>query len=363
ESRAAGRGGTTDEDKPRRTSCFPDSAYAVVMKCHNFRLNKLEAVKMYKQHNNIMGVAIMEIDILERLRCLYSYRCNIIRWDGYFFTQSSICLSFELLDIDLGRYVSGRSRTRCLTVAEVRPILHQVTTALFHLKSLGIIHCDVKPENILCVDRRQQPLQVKLADFGLARVAYNFNPAIPAQTLCYRAPEVLVGRNYNEAIDMWSLGATAAGLVLGSPLYLVKNEYDALRAIIKTQGQLSDQLLDQGSLTEYYFVKNANSSQKWTLQTREVHERQTGCRPVQKLITLNKMLHLDPKERVEPLQALLHGFFTEDTPSDYLIRPAPVSSATHRRSLLPLSASPPFSSAPPLVRLDWPPADLWTRSF
>uniref|UniRef100_A0A674N134 Protein kinase domain-containing protein n=1 Tax=Takifugu rubripes TaxID=31033 RepID=A0A674N134_TAKRU len=235
-----------------------EGAYAVVMKCHNFRLNKLEA--------------------------------------------SSICLSFELLDIDLGRYVSGRSRTRCLTVAEVRPILHQVTTALFHLKSLGIIHCDVKPENILCVDRRQQPLQVKLADFGLARVAYNFNP-------------VLVGRNYNEAIDMWSLGATAAGLVLGSPLYLVKNEYDALRAIIKTQGQLSDQLLDQGSLTEYYFVKNANSSQKWTLQTREVHERQTGCRPVQKLITLNKMLHLDPKERVEPLQALLHGFFTEDTPS------------------------------------------------
>uniref|UniRef100_A0A674PQN3 Protein kinase domain-containing protein n=1 Tax=Takifugu rubripes TaxID=31033 RepID=A0A674PQN3_TAKRU len=209
--------------------------------------------------------------------------------------SNSICLSFELLDIDLGRYVSGRSRTRCLTVAEVRPILHQVTTALFHLKSLGIIHCDVKPENILCVDRRQQPLQVKLADFGLARVAYNFNPAIPAQTLCYRAPEVLVGRNYNEAIDMWSLGATAAGLVLGSPLYLVKNEYDALRAIIKTQGQLSDQLLDQGSLTEYYF-------------------RQTGCRPVQKLITLN-MLHLDPKERVEPLQALLHGFFTEDTPS------------------------------------------------
>uniref|UniRef100_A0A674PHL5 Protein kinase domain-containing protein n=1 Tax=Takifugu rubripes TaxID=31033 RepID=A0A674PHL5_TAKRU len=256
-----------------------EGAYAVVMKCHNFRLNKLEAVKMYKQHNNIMGVAIMEIDILERLRCLYSYRCNIIRWDGYFFTQSSICLSFELLDIDLGRYVSGRSRTRCLTVAEVRPILHQVTTALFHLKSLGIIHCDVKPENILCVDRRQQPLQVKLADFGLARVAYNFNPAIPAQTLCYRAPEVLVGRNYNEAIDMWSLGATAAGLVLGSPLYLVKNEYDALRAIIKTQGQLSDH------------------SQKWTLQTREVHERQTGC------------------QRVEPLQALLHGFFTEDTPS------------------------------------------------
>lgn len=319
-----------------------EGAYAVVMKCHNFRLNKLEAVKMYKQHNNIMGVAIMEIGILERLRCLYSYSSNIIRWDGYFFTQSSICLSFELLDIDLGRYVSGRSRTRSLSVAEVRPILHQVTTALFHLKSLGIIHCDVKPENILCVDRRQRPLQVKLADFGLARVAYNFNPAIPAQTLCYRAPEVLVGHNYNEAIDMWSLGATAAGLVLGSPLYLVRNEYDALRAIIKTQGHLSDQLLDQGSLTEYYFVKNANGCQKWTLQTREVHERQTGCRPVQKLITLNvlddicdimdimygkqrdhflfvdlvkKMLHLDPIERIEPLQALLHGFFTEDTPS------------------------------------------------
>lgn len=317
-----------------------EGAYAVVMKCHNVRTNKMEAVKLYKQHPNVVGLAQLEIGILERLRRLYSYRCNIVLWDSYFYTNTSIGLSFELLDIDLCSYVSGPSWTRTLTAAEVRPILHQITTALFHLKSMGIIHADLKPENILCVDRHQQPLQVKLADFGLARVSNNFDPVLPAQTLWYRAPEVLVGHKYDEAIDMWSLGVTAAGLILGVPLYRVYNEYDALRAIIQTQGRLPDHLLDHGRFTKDYFVKNVDSSSQWTLKAPEVYERQAGYHLEKKLFTLNdlddicdimnitsgkqrdhfrlvdlikKMLHLDPSKRIEPLQALLHGFFNEET--------------------------------------------------
>lgn len=314
-----------------------EGTYAVVMMCHDIRTNKIEAVKVYKQHNNVSSVAQKEIGILERLRRLDPDRCNVVRWNGYFSANKSICLRFELLDIDLASYVHGPSCTRCLTAAEVRPILHQLTTALFHLKSLGIIHADIKPENILCVNRYQQPLQVKLADFGLARLSCWFDPTVPAQTLWYRAPEVLVGHRYNEAIDMWSLGATAAGLVLGKPLYPVYDEYDALRAIIQTHGQFSDYLLDHGRFTQAYFVKN--NYQRWTLKTPEVYEHQRGYHPAEELNTLacldqiryvmdsisgswsdhfllvdliKKMLHLNPSERIDPQEALLHTFFIEN---------------------------------------------------
>lgn len=315
-----------------------EGAYGVVMKCRNIQTNKMEAVKMYKQRSNMAQVAKMEIGILKRVKRLNSYKSNIVQWNSHFFTKSSICLTFELLDRDLASYVHGPSGARRLNVREVRPILHQLTTALFHLKSIGVIHADVKPENVLCVDQPQQPLQVKLGDFGLARLSENMDPSLPAQTLWYRAPEVLVGHQYNEAIDMWSLGAMAAELVLGTPLHPVTDEYNALRAIGELQGQPPDRLLDNGMWTEEYYVQDADSPRRWTLRSPEFGEHQMFFQPAEErhnlaalddiqnrmdsasgkqhdhfllMDLIKRMLHLDPAKRIEPLQALLHRLFTK----------------------------------------------------
>lgn len=96
-------------------------------------------------------------------------------------------------------------------MSEVRPITHQLSTALDHLKTVGIVHADLKPDNILCVNRNQLPIRVKLADFGLVQYLEKIDSTWPIQILGYRAPEVLVRSVYNEAVDMWSLGVTAAG--------------------------------------------------------------------------------------------------------------------------------------------------------
>lgn len=55
-----------------------------------------------------------------------------------------------------------------LPLNAIRPILFQVLTALLKLKSLGLIHADLKPENIMLVDPQQQPYRVKVIDFGSA---------------------------------------------------------------------------------------------------------------------------------------------------------------------------------------------------
>uniref|UniRef100_A0AAZ1XJR9 Protein kinase domain-containing protein n=1 Tax=Oreochromis aureus TaxID=47969 RepID=A0AAZ1XJR9_OREAU len=193
----------------------------------------------------ILQQAKMEIFILEQLRGLDAdrYRCNIVQWNGFFLDHQRICLNFELLDQCLWDYIEDR-KNQGLPISEVRPILHQLTNALSHLGSLGIVHADLKPGNIMVVNRHKCPIKVKLIDFGFACPVSKVNPGGCEGTVGYRAPEVVIGSRYNEAIDMWSLGLVAVELATGVPFYPGKNDYDVLKFIIQTQGQPPDHVLD-----------------------------------------------------------------------------------------------------------------------
>ncbi|KAK5927033.1 hypothetical protein CgunFtcFv8_022560 [Champsocephalus gunnari] len=142
-----------------------------------------------------------------------------------------------------------------LPIAEIRPVLRQLTTALLHLEALEIIHADIKPENIMVVNRLQHPLQVKLIDFGLARHVSEAVPGTAVQSLWYRAPEVLLGMDFSEQIDMWSLGAVAAEIAAGFALFPADHKYDTLK-----------QIVDLGSYNQ----------QIWTLKTPWEFALQTG---------------------------------------------------------------------------------------
>lgn len=58
--------------------------------------------------------------------------------------------------------------------------------ALDALKSLGILHTDIKPENILFVNKQAQPMRVKLIDFGEAIPATKVQPGMDLQPVGYR---------------------------------------------------------------------------------------------------------------------------------------------------------------------------------
>uniref|UniRef100_A0A3P9BD42 Protein kinase domain-containing protein n=1 Tax=Maylandia zebra TaxID=106582 RepID=A0A3P9BD42_9CICH len=139
-------------------------------------------------------------------------------------------------------------------VTHVRPILGQLTNALSHLGSVGMVHADLKPGNIMVVNRHESPIKVKLIDFGLACPASAVMPGDRVGTVGYCAPEVMLGLPYNEASDMWSLGLVAVELATGVPLYPSENDYDYLKFIIETQGQPPDHVLDSGVYTENYFI-------------------------------------------------------------------------------------------------------------
>ncbi|KAM4795262.1 ribosomal protein S6 kinase-related protein isoform 2-T2 [Rhinophrynus dorsalis] len=94
----------------------------------------------------------------------------------------------------------------------VRLFAAELVSALVYLHDVGIIHRDVKMENVLLDERGH----LKLTDFGLSRqLPFGERAYTICGTLQYMAPEVLSGGPYSHAADWWSLGVLLFALVTG----------------------------------------------------------------------------------------------------------------------------------------------------
>jgi len=95
-------------------------------------------------------------------------------------------------------------------------ILRQIVSAVYYLHTLGIAHCDLKPENFIFMNKKKDSI-LKLIDFGMAKIVHwRMYHRRMNGTPYYIAPEVLSGC-YNESCDMWSIGVIMFIIVFGFP--------------------------------------------------------------------------------------------------------------------------------------------------
>ncbi|XP_072305912.1 NUAK family SNF1-like kinase 1 [Eucyclogobius newberryi] len=148
-----------------------------------------------------------EIEITSALR-----HSNIIRFHEVFESRDKIVIVMEYASKgELYDYIQERRR---LPETEARTIFRQITSAVHFLHKNGVVHRDLKLENILL----DQDLNVKLADFGLSN---HFQKGTLLQTFCgsplYAAPEIVQGLPYKgPEVDCWALGVLLYALVYGS---------------------------------------------------------------------------------------------------------------------------------------------------
>ncbi|VDQ04187.1 unnamed protein product [Trichobilharzia regenti] len=189
--------------------------FGQVVKCRCQSSNRYVAIKILKNLPSYLRQGNVEIQILQTLAQQDTESHNIVRAIECFQHKNHMCFVFELLDQNLYEYLKS-NKFRPLTLPEIRPISQQVLTALSKLKTLGLIHADLKPENIMLVNPGSENMRyrVKVIDFGSACHSSKAVQNTYLQSRYYRAPEILLGLPFDEAIDMWSLGCVLAELFL-----------------------------------------------------------------------------------------------------------------------------------------------------
>ncbi|XP_043932070.1 serine/threonine-protein kinase D3 [Protopterus annectens] len=141
-----------------------------------------------------------EVAILQNL-----HHPGIVNLECMFETPERVFVVMEKLQGDMLEMILSSEKSR-LPERITKFLVTQILVALRHLHFKNIVHCDLKPENVLLASADPFP-QVKLCDFGFARIIgeKSFRRSVVG-TPAYLAPEVLRSKGYNRSLDMWSVG-------------------------------------------------------------------------------------------------------------------------------------------------------------
>uniref|UniRef100_UPI0037E7F264 homeodomain-interacting protein kinase 2-like n=1 Tax=Semicossyphus pulcher TaxID=241346 RepID=UPI0037E7F264 len=288
-------------------SVLGKGCFGQVMKCVKQDTEETVAVKVLKTRTSKLG-DVREVRMLEKLRCLDPDKSSIIRCHETFHHIDQTCMVFEILDISILDYMN-QSGKKTVPLNGIKTIVKDVATALKALKGVGLIHTDIKLDNVMLVDHQRRPFRAKLIDFGLTLEKSEARGGVTVQPLWYRSPEVLLGNRFTAAIDIWSLGIMMARMLVGFTPFPGKHQYDVLRYIIDLLGEPPKRLLNGGLTTEKFFKK----THKYYLLTHWKFKQENSTEVAEWsdcVELLKQMLRMNPRERITPSKILADPFIT-----------------------------------------------------
>eukprot|EP00731_Ephydatia_muelleri_P001251 Em0001g1251a len=283
-------------------------SFGQVLKAFDHKTQQHVALKIVRNEKRFHRQAVEEIRILEHLRKQDADGThNIIHLIDHFTFRNHVCLTFELLSMNLYELIK-RNKFQGFSSALVRKFGHSILQCLDTLYRNRIIHCDLKPENILL----KQPGRSGL--------------------------KVILGGKYGMPIDMWSFGCILAELLTGYPLFPGEDEADQLACTMEILGMPPQKLLDACKRTRTFF-SSRNHPRYCTVSTnpdgtvqygsgrskrgkirgppgsKELSKALKCCDDPLLLDFLQRCLEWDPAVRMTPPQALRHGWLRRRLPA------------------------------------------------
>ena len=164
---------------------------------------------------------------------------NIIKLLDIFENSDNYFIVIEYMEgKDLFDYI--QKRNFLLPETRVKHLVCQLITATRYIHDFGIVHRDLKLENIMMSDVTNNA-KPKLVDFGLARIlSPNETANEPFGTLGYVAPEVLKKKPYSFSCDVWSIGCIMHALLTGSLPFDHESQRETIRMTLEDVLKLDD---------------------------------------------------------------------------------------------------------------------------
>lgn len=209
----------------------PDDGKEVAIKI--LRKTKMEKIDLESTRREVSILQICQHPNIVHMKTFYE------NYEYIYIIQEYFSNSADLFD-----YMKKRNFD--LKEKEAKYIVNKIVSVIEYLHSLGIIHRDIKPENILIsidkVEKKKSVIEglenpdttadivdivdIKVIDFGLSRFLgknqFVFNE--PYGTMAYAPPEVILNKEYDKSIDLYSLGVLAYFLLSGSIPFEGKTE-------------------------------------------------------------------------------------------------------------------------------------------
>jgi len=238
-----------------------EGSFSNVFECEDLD-NKGEAVaiKQVRNDDSITFLqSVSELKVLIELNEHDRQQNKVVRLLDKFFWQERLYIVTELLGenlYDLYQKAEAGDRRAMMALGgkgNLKRMARQICEALAFVHSHGIVHADIKPENIVLRRGSGGGVRVKLIDFGCA--CFGTEQDLPSYVVSrpYRAPEIILGVRYDARIDVWAMAAVLFELSEGSVLFHADSNERLLARIAGICGPVPRWMIDQGRLSEQMF--------------------------------------------------------------------------------------------------------------
>lgn len=317
-------------------STFGRGAFGQVLRCEDHKTHETVALKIVINTRQMRNQARAEMEFVQFLnREDPSGSSHIIKLLDTFEFRGHICASFEPLGHNLYEHFK-RSNFRAMPITDVRRIGRQLFQTLAFIHSRNIVHCDIKPENILLVPHCT-PLTIRVIDFG-SSCAVGQRHFDYIQSRFYRAPEVILGLAYGPPIDIWSVACVIAEMLTGRALFGGDCETAQLQLQMGVLGPPPTAIVTAAPRRALFFHPDGAPRRAPASPRRRIPRIDDP----QLLDLLKQCLEWDQNKRITAEHALAHAFFenVDETPPEQVVKVSPRRTGGNANANVNVSRSP-----------------------